>query len=52
VVVLGGRPSRVRLDLAVGLPRPRRRDAAAFGDLRARLFAELPHGAAGGAAAA
>ena len=45
VVVLGGHPSRVRLELAVGLPRPRPRDGgAALAGLRDRLFAELPHG--------
>lgn len=45
VVVLGGHPGRVRLELKVGLPRPRPRDAAALSTLRERLFAELPHGA-------
>ncbi len=44
VVVLGGVPGRIRLDLAVPLPRPRPRDGAAMAELRARLFAELPHG--------
>ena len=43
VVVLGGSPGRIRLDLAVPLPRPRPRDGAALAQLRARLFAELPH---------
>lgn len=46
VVVLGGQPSRVRLELAVDLPRPRPRDGATLAELRARLFAELPHGPA------
>lgn len=50
VVVLGGEPSRVRLDLAVDLPRPRYRDAASLAELRRRLFAELPHGPAAAAA--
>jgi sulfonate transport system ATP-binding protein len=44
VVVLGGHPGRVRLELEVGLPRPRPRDGVALGALRERLFAELPHG--------
>ena len=44
VVVLGGSPGRIRLDLAVPLPRPRPRDGAALAQLRAQLFAELPHG--------
>jgi sulfonate transport system ATP-binding protein len=45
-VVLGGQPGRVRLDLAVALPRPRPRDGVALARLRERLFAELPHGPA------
>ncbi len=44
VIVLGSHPGRVRLDLEVPLPRPRPRDGVALADLRARLFAELPHG--------
>lgn len=51
VIVLGGQPSRVRLELAVGMARPRARDAPAMAELRARLFAELPHGLAPAAAA-
>ncbi|MFL5332808.1 MAG: ABC transporter ATP-binding protein [Geminicoccaceae bacterium] len=43
VVVLGGQPGRVRLDLPVPLPRPRPRDGVALARLRERLFAELPH---------
>lgn len=43
VVVLGGSPGRIQLDLAVPLPRPRPRDGAALARLRAQLFAELPH---------
>jgi sulfonate transport system ATP-binding protein len=43
VVVLGGHPGHVRLDLEVPLPRPRPRDGVALAELRARLFAELPH---------
>jgi sulfonate transport system ATP-binding protein len=46
VVVLGGQPGRIRLDLPVPLPRPRPRDAIALAHLRERLFAELPHGPA------
>mgnify|MGYP000573624046 CR=1 FL=1 len=46
VVVLGGRPGRVRLDLPVPLPRPRPRDGMSLARLRERLFAELPHGPA------
>jgi ABC-type nitrate/sulfonate/bicarbonate transport system ATPase subunit len=45
VVVLGGHPGRVRLELEVALPRPRPRDGVALAGLRERLFAELPHGA-------
>jgi sulfonate transport system ATP-binding protein len=44
VVVLGGHPGRVRLELEVALPRPRPRDGVALAGLRERLFAELPHG--------
>ena len=44
VVVLGGQPGRIRLDLTVPLPRPRPRDGAVLARLRERLFAELPHG--------
>jgi sulfonate transport system ATP-binding protein len=44
VVVLGGQPGRIRLDLSVPLPRPRPRDGLALARLRERLFAELPHG--------
>lgn len=43
VVVLGGEPSRVRLELRSGLPRPRLRDGVAVAALRARLLAVLPH---------
>lgn len=43
VVVLGGSPGRVRLELPVPLPRPRPRDGVALAELRAQLFAELPH---------
>jgi sulfonate transport system ATP-binding protein len=46
VVVLGGQPGRVRLDLSVPLPRPRPRDGVSLARLRERLFAELPHGPA------
>jgi len=46
VVVLGGQPGQIRLDLPVPLPRPRPRDGAALTRLRERLFAELPHGPA------
>jgi sulfonate transport system ATP-binding protein len=46
VVVLGGQPGRVRLDLTVPLPRPRPRDGVALARLREKLFAELPHGSA------
>ena len=46
VVVLGGHPGRIRLDLRVPLPRPRPRDGIALAHLRERLFAELPHGPA------
>lgn len=42
VVVLGGRPGRVRRELAVGLPRPRRRTVAEFQALKETLLAELP----------
>ena len=42
VVVLGGEPSRIRLELEVGLSRPRPREGAALAELRARLMAELP----------
>ena len=44
VVVLGGQPGRIQLDLPVPLPRPRPRDGVALARLRERLFAELPHG--------
>jgi sulfonate transport system ATP-binding protein len=44
VVVLGGQPGRIRLDLSVPLPRPRPRDGLALARLRERLFAQLPHG--------
>ena len=44
VVVLGGQPGRIGLDLPVPLPRPRPRDGAVLARLRERLFAELPHG--------
>jgi sulfonate transport system ATP-binding protein len=44
VIVLGGHPGRVRLDLEVPLSRPRPRDGVALAALRSRLFAELPHG--------
>lgn len=44
VVVLGGQPGRIRLDLKVELPRPRPRGGAALAELRERLFALLPHG--------
>ncbi len=44
VLVLGGQPGRIRLDLPVPLPRPRPRDGLALARLRERLFAELPHG--------
>ena len=43
VVVLGGQPGRIRLELPVTLPRPRPRDGVALTRLRERLFAELPH---------
>ncbi len=43
VVVLGGSPGRIRLDLPVPLPRPRPRDGLALTELRVQLFAELPH---------
>ena len=46
VVVLGGQPGRIRLELPVALPRPRPRDGIALARLRERLFAELPHGSA------
>ena len=46
VVVLGGQPGRIGLDLPVPLPRPRPRDGAVLTRLRERLFAELPHGPA------
>ena len=46
VVVLGGQPGRIRLDLPVPLPRPRPRDGMSLARLRERLFAELPHGPA------
>ncbi len=46
VVVLGGQPGRIGLDLPVPLPRPRPRDGAVLARLRERLFAELPHGPA------
>jgi len=46
VVVLGGQPGRIRLELTVSLPRPRPRDGVALGRLREQLFAELPHGPA------
>lgn len=52
VIVLGGQPSRVRLELEVGCPRPRPRDGMAVAGLRERLFAELPHGSLAHAAAA
>jgi len=52
VVVLGGQPGQVRLDLTVPLPRPRPRDGVALARLRERLFAELPHGPAPDLAAA
>jgi sulfonate transport system ATP-binding protein len=52
VIVLGGQPSRVRLELEVGCPRPRPRDGVALAGLRERLFAELPHGSSAPAAAA
>ncbi|MFO1039884.1 MAG: ABC transporter ATP-binding protein [Geminicoccaceae bacterium] len=42
VVVLGGYPGRVQLELDVRLPRPRVRTAAAFQALKERLLAELP----------
>lgn len=42
VVVLGGEPSRVTLELEVALPRPRPRDGQSLARLRARLLAELP----------
>jgi sulfonate transport system ATP-binding protein len=42
VVVLGGRPGRVRRELPVELPRPRRRTAAAFQRLKEELLGELP----------
>ena len=42
VVVLGGRPGRVRRELAVGLPRPRRRTAPEFQRLKEELLGELP----------
>jgi sulfonate transport system ATP-binding protein len=42
VVVLGGRPGRVRRELPVELPRPRRRTAAAFQLLKEELLGELP----------
>ena len=48
VVVLGGQPGRIRLDLSVPLPRPRPRDGVSLARLRERLFAELPHGPAAG----
>ena len=44
VVVLGGHPGQIRLDLDVPPPRPRPRDGVALARLRERLFAELPHG--------
>lgn len=46
VVVLGGQPGRIRLDLPVPFPRPRPRDGLALARLRELLFAELPHGPA------
>ena len=52
VIVLGGHPGRVRLDLEVPLTRPRPRDGVALAALRSRLFAELPHGPVDLAAAA
>jgi sulfonate transport system ATP-binding protein len=52
VVVLGGHPGRVRLELEVALPRPRPRDGLTLAGLRERLFAELPHGPADLATAA
>lgn len=51
VVVLGGAPSRVRLELVLGLPRPRARDGAEVMELRRRLLAELPVAPAEAAAA-
>jgi sulfonate transport system ATP-binding protein len=42
VVVLGGRPGRVRREVAVGLGRPRRRTAPAFQALKEELMGELP----------
>lgn len=42
VVVLGGRPGRVRRELPVTLPRPRRRTAPEFQRLKEELLGELP----------
>ena len=42
VVVLGGRPGRVRREVVVGLPRPRRRTAPEFQRLKELLLGELP----------
>ena len=42
VVVLGGRPGRVRRELAVVMPRPRRRTAPEFQCLKEKLLGELP----------
>jgi sulfonate transport system ATP-binding protein len=42
VLVLGGSPGRVRRELAVDLPRPRRRTAPEFQRLKEELLGELP----------
>ncbi len=42
VVVLGGRPGRVRREVVVGLPRPRRRTGTEFQRLKELLLGELP----------
>ena len=42
VVVLGGRPGRVRREVPVTLPRPRRRTASEFQRLKEELLGELP----------
>lgn len=52
VIVLGGQPGRVRLELEVPLARPRPRDDPGLAGLRGRLLAELPHGPTGARAAA
>jgi sulfonate transport system ATP-binding protein len=42
VIVLGGRPGRISREVAVSLPRPRRRTAHEFQRLKEELMGELP----------